>query len=1178
MAGLTNGHAATGARTSQRFAKVPKAVDIPVSGGDAEEAVEVDLEELLDDPTELCTLLENENASKTYWMDIAMAYAKQGKLELAKEIVDRGLKALDRGRPKEKINLFNCLCWLNFVQARGAPRVIPDAADPHTKTKDYYLRESTRLLNEASRIDPSFAPTSLARGVLCLLRAALQQDQAGKTDLLRQALRAFEDVIRSSGKKNMMAYLGKARALFSLSQTAESLQNYQHVLVNAPDLVDPDPRIGIGCCFWQLGFKNDARGAWERAKQINPKSKIAHALLGLYYLDNSSSRDHKDPEFAQLYAKAILEHTQEAFRLDRDLPIANSTFAGYFLAKGGKTLDKVGTLARKAIEQTDVNAIASDGWYQLARRAHLADESEQAQEFYLKSDQARGGDDSGFLPAKLGIAQCQTQRGDFDGAKFRLERLVQQFKNGDAMVLLGTLLAEEVFSKDSTMTPEERAASSRRAIQMLEAVRSAWQDPARKLVPDRAVLLNLSQLYEAEHPEKSIRYLQQVEEMDLKKIDPEYKPRASSNGGSQVEETKEEKAARAAADAARSESLAPELLNNIACFQYHSEKLGPAQELYQLALNACVKSKDDSERAEQDALVTTISYNLARTYEAEGNMDEAKKVYQGLLERHRDYTDANVRLTYINLRQHPSGEGPLAMKALYEAHSNDLDVRSLFGWYLGKAKKRSANLAEDQEQRHHKHTLQNHDKHDKYALTAMGNLYLAHAREMRRETEAEKDKRHKMYERAVEFFNKCLELDPCNSYAAQGIAIALIDDKKDHSTALQILLRIKETIREASVYMNLGHVYCEMKQFSRAIESYEAALKKDKANDAQLLSCLGRAWLMRGRVEKSAEMLDTALSYSERALALAPEQIALQFNVAFVAFQLATLVYQLPETQRSLEQVEKAAKALDEAIEAFISISNSNQAPFPRADIEQRANMGKNTMRKQLDRAIQSQREYEEKSEERFRKAREAREAATKKKEEQKRQAMEQKEAEERRIAAERAELAEKNRAIIEAREEEDAKRRAEEAEEAEMRRRGVKKGSGKRKKKGDDGLIDDSDLSDVDARSNARSGSSAPPAASGDERPRQKKKKRKLERKVKEPSSKYKSSEFVADSDDDDGGEAATGDANGTADDDDEGALSSSKRKNNRVVDDEEEEEGGGEEDEQMRDVDVGDGAVDEA
>lgn len=65
-----------------------------------------------------------------------------------------------------------------------------------------------------------------------------------------------------------MAVLGRARAYFSLNKYPEALQGYQQTLEYAPDQIDPDPRIGIGCCFWALGHKDEAQVAWQRALEI----------------------------------------------------------------------------------------------------------------------------------------------------------------------------------------------------------------------------------------------------------------------------------------------------------------------------------------------------------------------------------------------------------------------------------------------------------------------------------------------------------------------------------------------------------------------------------------------------------------------------------------------------------------------------------------------------------------------------------------------------------------------------------------------------------------------------------------------------------------------------------------------------------------------------------------------
>ncbi|KKY27854.1 putative rna polymerase ii transcription elongation factor [Phaeomoniella chlamydospora] len=1053
--GYTNGAGlANGSTNLTRFSDIPSAIDIPVSGADTEEAVEVNLEELLEDSTELCQLLENENAAKNYWIIIALAYAKQNQIDHAIEILQKGLASLGRSGPKEKMGLLGS----------------------GTGTADSERLES-----------------------------------------LRQALKCFDDAAKSSGGRNMMAVLGKARTLYLLGRYADALQSYQEVLSKMPTLTDPDPRIGIGCCLWQLGFKDKAKAAWERSLSLNPESKVANALLGIFYLYQSSQHATNDPEFGVLYKTAMTQYTQKAFKLDSNFPLSCSTFGNYFLLR--RAFGTVETLARKAIEQTDVNAIASDGWFLLARKEHNENETQKAADYYNRADQARGGQDKGYWPAKFGAIQLQVALGDFDGAKFRLEKLLQTSKNVEATTLLGCLYAEEAFAAQSSGGREDKTAETRKAIALLETVRKAWKESKTKQDPDESILLYLARLYETVQPAESMKCLLEVEKMQLSQLPEDALPTDLEESSPEFMRLIRQK-------------LPPQLLNNIGCFHYQTEAYETAADFFQVALQACMAA---DESLDADAYVTTVSYNLGRAWEAIGNFEEAKKVYEGLLQRHADYTEASARLTYIKLRESPSDEGPHAMAKLYDTDSTNVEVRALFGWYLARSKRKTMNIAEDQEQRHFKHTLQYYDKHDKYSLTGMGNIYLLTARDMKRDTDADKEKRRKMYEKAVEFFDKALQLDPRNAYAAQGIAIALIDDKKDFSTAVQILSRVRDTIREASVYINLGHVYSELRQYQRSIENYELALQKDtRAENPNILACLSRVWLLKGKAEKSIPALNSALHYSERALAAAPDQTHLQFNVAFVQFQIAQMINTIPESQRSVEEVKAAADGLEAAIEAFTAISKSKTPPYPRTVMEQRASMGKNTMRKQLERAMQAQKEYESKNHEKLQKAREAREAEHRRKEEERLRLIREQEEKQEQLKQQRAEMLKRTEEMMERMREEERRREElemttdEETGERVKRQKKPKatSGGGKRKKR-DEGVVSDDDMDALarDSSPSDRSRSATADAQSDGERPHRSKeprqpKRRKLERKRKSESSKpskYKSSEMILDSDEDD-------------------------------------------------------------
>ncbi|TEY40931.1 hypothetical protein BOTCAL_0413g00080 [Botryotinia calthae] len=826
----------------------------------------------------------------------------------------------------------------------------------------------------------------------------------------------------------------------------------------------------------------------------------------------------------------MTEYTQRSYKADKDMPLSCATFAGYFLSR--KSMPNVEALAQKAIQYTDVNAIASDGWYLLARKEHFDDNYEKALDYYGRADDARGGADRGYMPAKFGAAQLSVLKGDFGEAKLRLEKIIQQSKNIEAMILLGTLYAEEVFSSQESGVKEDKTTEYKKAVGYLENVRTAWKDPKKNLVPDASVLLNLARLYETEQPEKSLQCLQQVEQIEFDQIPAADKP----------EETDDEVAYKNT----MRENLSPQLLNNIGCFYYQSEKYDLAREMFQAALNACVKAGEKLEGMDTDALVTTISFNLGRTYEASGMPDEAKTVYEGLLGRHSDYTDAKTRLAYIALRRDRTEEGPKAVSALYKESSADLEVRALYGWYLGRmhSRKRSSNVNEDPEYRHYKHTLQQYDKHDRYALIGMGNLNLMAAREMRRDSESDKQARSKTYTKAVEFFDKALQLDPKSAYAAQGIAIALVEDKKDSKTALPIFLKVRDTVKDPSVFVNLGHIFAESRQYSKAIEHYEAALTKDRAHDSHILTCLGRTWLSKGKGDKSLSSFKSALDYSLKALEISPEQVHYKFNVAFVQLQLATMIYNLPETQRSLEEVQGAAKGLEEAIEALDAIAKHPNPPYPKHDIEQRANMARNTMRRQLERSMQAQKEYEEKNASKIQAAKEQREAELKRREEVREAAVRAENERKAKIAEERQKIAERDRELAQARAADDiARENADMTTDSEtgerIKRKKIPKGrsgGGKRKKK-EDGITDDEDSGAEDGGSRSQKKGRKARRGSGSEEEKPKTKKRRLAKKggEKKDESKYKSSEIVveSDSDGDDGADDARQAMEGEAGDD---------------------------------------------
>ena len=108
-----------------RFLDVPSSIDIPIQEAEDEEetSVEVDLDNLPDDPTELCVLLDNENSQRSFWMSIALGYAKHGKTDGAIEMLIKGRDSERMQRDvNERLPLLGALVWLYLMKARGAAR------------------------------------------------------------------------------------------------------------------------------------------------------------------------------------------------------------------------------------------------------------------------------------------------------------------------------------------------------------------------------------------------------------------------------------------------------------------------------------------------------------------------------------------------------------------------------------------------------------------------------------------------------------------------------------------------------------------------------------------------------------------------------------------------------------------------------------------------------------------------------------------------------------------------------------------------------------------------------------------------------------------------------------------------------------------------------------------------
>jgi len=746
-----------------------------------DEEVEIPLDKLEDDSSGICDLLENEECSKSEWLIVASAYRKLQMTEQAHDVVRRALESKACTVDEDRGRLFAFQTWLYLQQEREAPKTIinRENATEDLKTKDYYHQLATTSLNEASRSDPRWNLASVTRGVWTTLRRKqnrLNLEDAGK--FYDQSLRLGQQSQVMDSAPDIFASLGKARLVYSRKNYRGALKLYQYVLQSRPDIL-PDPRVGIGLCFWQLGMKLDARAAWERSLELHPSNLSIHALLGISYFDEAFQSREQSEKFVTLY-KTGIKCMETAYKQKGRSPLAAIRLIAFYFSK--KQMILITKLAEKVIETSDVNEILCEAYFWMARAAHLGEEHDRAQTLYGLALQAK--DD--HLPSRIGQGQLQLIVNDLTHAKLNFERITNQHPQcAEASIILGCIYANEVFQPS---VKDEKKPERQKAAQLLERGRS-FNENSTKRENDLLLLHLLSRLNENDNLQQSLHYSQEVALMQ-EEIDGEVSPRLS---------------------------------NNIAVFLQATGNLDKAREVYESAIEHCASSGSISSTPfDTDATLTTLMYNLGRLYEDEGNTEAARPTYEKLLEQHPDYVEARLRLCYMDIIAAgiDSPEAGKKMKELVELDGQHLQVRALYGWYLSRHRRQIAkNLAEDVEQRHYKTTLSQLDKHDGYSLTSMGNLFLTHSKEiMRSSNPGDVEKRRIQYNKACEFFDKALQLEPKNAYAAQGVAIAL-SEVKQPAKAIVIFSKIRETLKDMSVFVNLGHCYTELKQYARAIEN-----------------------------------------------------------------------------------------------------------------------------------------------------------------------------------------------------------------------------------------------------------------------------------------------------------------------------------------------------------------------
>lgn len=236
---------------------------------------------------------------------------------------------------------------------------------------------------------------------------------------------------------------------------------------------------------------------------------------------------------------------------------------------------------------------------------------------------------------------------------------------------------------------------------------------------------------------------------------------------------------------------------------------------------------------------------------------------------------AKIRLAALSAAAGRNAEAHNYLKECLRSDEHNLALRATYSNFLisiGSFKEALAFTSQ---------TLK-HDKHDVWTFTALGWLHFTLGREAK--SAQDLSERSKQYLRSAEAYERALGLDPTNAVAAQGLAIALaedallpkaqqasqsgVDEMKNRvrlaGQALSVFGRIKDSLPEGAVNVNIGHCYFIRGEEERAIEAYGAALNASGEKNVSVLLYLCRAWYSYANKESNFSAMNQALGYAQK--------------------------------------------------------------------------------------------------------------------------------------------------------------------------------------------------------------------------------------------------------------------------------------------------------------------------
>ncbi|GAA6001271.1 uncharacterized protein JCM10292_006986 [Rhodotorula paludigena] len=1014
------------------------------------ETISVSLADVFDSPTEddaqaqiadVVGLLSRERAPARSWVRFVEQCWLQGRARTALETADTALAAqLD---PRDRVPLFCQKAAFHLALARKAPKLRLDnpAAGPIAPPRDPnhpewvrpgmpppphgpmlkadYLFRAAKDIENAEAIDPNSKVVRDVKAAWCM--ASGQLDQASKL---------WEQILAEE-PTHLMALMGRARIQFSQKSFRPALKTYQFVLQLKSDFL-PDPRIGIGLCFYMLGDHEKARRAWERSMAVNPSSSSPSAplLLGLLHLNRSKDPLLAGGSEARTAAYSLgLTLVQQAFKKDNTSASAAAMgpMAAHFLSTPGGAAGAANALklAERMLAFADARLLVGEA--HLARaRALDADPATAAfaGADVLSAYQRAAEAVPDLAVAHLGAGGVFVRMEQFPQAIFAFETLLRRApKCVEALVSLAAIHTHLAFTFHSVADAQGARKAAKDAYEQVlrifaqgkgagtggdgagddvaaDPLGVAKSERVRALADDRDLYVEIARLWADQEPgvERSLTAWQHAARIEAERADD---AAAASDGGEAREDKKD--------------AVDPRVRNNIAVCLFNRRGAGDAASAaslqraegeFELAISRVAGDFDGTlDGGETDALMTTVAFNLAACREALGNAERAKSEWEGLLTGHPEFVEAKARLALLAIKSRQRDQYDVAHQLIKEALTSQPshpELRALYTYFL--VETAQLRVARD----FARATLKEVSRHDVYALCASGALSYLEARENKHQGKDAQRDRIAKFTRAAEFFDKALQLYPQCAFAAQGLAIGLAESTlgngpadagaaagattpggtaaplteyqarlRNARDALNILTKVKESVNDASVYVNIAHCHFARDEYDRAIENYNTALRRYlHGKSGTVLWYLSRAYYHKSMKDQSFRDLQHAIEFGQKATDLNPADLANVFNMAILKQKGLELLANLPVEKRTSVELRAAYEHLQSSAVLFDQLANDTvePSPYPK-DVARQRRSYTTSLERRFAGLLEAQQAYEATESGKLEQARRAREA-----------------------------------------------------------------------------------------------------------------------------------------------------------------------------------------------------------